>query len=362
MKTSHVYLIAEAGVNHNGSLSRALKMVDVAAEAGADAVKFQTFRAKEVIARHAQKANYQIRHTGKNESQLEMVKKLELSEAKHEKIAQRCRQRKIVFLSTPFDLPSVQLLLRLHVPKIKIPSGEITNAPLLLEIAKSKKPLILSTGMSTLKDIREALGVIAFVYLATRHAPSTNAFAEAFRSSAAQTLLRKRVTLLHCVTEYPAPFGDVHLRAMDLLKETFHLPVGYSDHTAGIHVAIAAVARGAVCVEKHFTLDRALPGPDHRASLEPEELRQMIRSIRDVEEALGERIKKPAPSELKNLPIARKSLVAAKKICKGEALSVKNLTAKRPGGGVSPMLYWEDIGKNSKEAYRPDELIAHHGK
>ena len=359
MRSSRAYLIAEAGVNHNGSLDRALALIDAAVAAGADSVKFQTFKAEAVISRHAVKAEYQIQTTGAGETQLEMAKKLELDSEAHKILFEHCRKRSIQFLSTPFDLGSIDFLAdHLDVPILKIPSGEVTNAPFLLKIARTGKPLIFSTGMSTLEEVRLALGVLAFGYTKPAGAkPSPEAFDSAYRSAEGQTVLSQRVTLLHCTTEYPAPFEDVNLRAMDTLKEAFNLKVGLSDHSRGIHVAIAAVARGAAVIEKHFTLDRNLPGPDHQASLEPEELAAMVRAIREVELSLGSGEKKPAASELKNLPIARRSLVAAKAIQAGEKFSEENLTIKRPGVGVSPMNYWKFIGKKSTRDYQPDELI-----
>jgi N-acetylneuraminate synthase len=313
------YIIAEAGVNHNGSLERALAMIDTAAEAGADAVKFQTFQSEAVISRYAPKAEYQVRTTGESESQLEMVKKLELDFSAHEQILQRCQARHIQFLSTPFDLPSVEMLVKsLGLHRIKVASGEITNAPLLLCVAQSGASVILSTGMSTLGDVEQALGVLAFGYLGCKGDCSIAGFRAAFQSAEGQRLLQEKVVLLHCTTEYPAPFGDVNLRAMDTLAAAFGLPVGLSDHTTGFSVPVAATARGAVVIEKHFTLDRNLAGPDHKASLEPQELAAMIQAVREVELALGSARKLAANSEIKNQVIARKSLVAAARIRAGE--------------------------------------------
>lgn len=353
-----IYIIAEAGVNHNGSLKMALKLVDVAASAGADAVKFQTFRTENVITRHAVKAAYQEAATGPGESQFEMVKKLELGKEEHRAIKAHCRKRKIDFLSTPFDIPSAKFLAaELRVPRIKIPSGEITNAPLLLGIAKFNRPVILSTGMSTLPEIRKALEVLAFGYLGAKGKPSQALFSASYRSAPGRRAIERMVTLLHCTTEYPAPFTEVNLLAMDTLRKTFGLPVGYSDHTTGISVPIAAAARGAVVIEKHFTLDRDLPGPDHKASLEPAELERMVRSIREVNAALGTGHKTPSRSEFKNLPIARKSLVAANPIAKGELFSEENLIPKRPGTGLSPFRYWDLLGRRADRDYSADEAI-----
>ena len=357
----NTFIIAEAGVNHNGSLDRALALVDVAANAGADAVKFQTFQSEAVISRHAVKAEYQVRNTGDNESQLEMVKKLELDLSAHKQLIRRCEMRNIQFLSTPFDLPSVDMLVKdLKVPRIKVASGEITNAPLLLRVAHSGLPVILSTGMSLLGDIEDTLGVLAYGYLKTSEVPSIAGFRQAFMSREGQHQLQEKVTLLHCTTEYPSPFEDVNLLAMDTMAKAFGLPVGLSDHTVGYSVPIAAVARGACIIEKHFTLDRSLPGPDHIASLEPQELTSMIVAIREVESALGSSRKLVASSEEKNLEIARKSLVAATPIRAGERFTLENLTSKRPGSGISPMHYWELLGRCATREYDSDELINEH--
>ena len=358
---SSTCIIAEAGVNHNGSLDRALSMVDIAANAGADAVKFQTFQSEAVICRYAAKAEYQIRNTGDSESMLEMEKKLELNLSEHKQLLQRCEARNIQYLSTPFDLPSVDMLVNdLKVPRLKIASGEITNAPLLLRVAQSGLPVILSTGMSLLGDIEDALGVLAFGYLQSRESPSIFGFRLAYLSEEGQRQLQQKVTLLHCTTEYPSPFEDVNLLAMETLAKAFGLPVGLSDHTIGYSVPIAAVARGACIIEKHFTLDRSLPGPDHKASLEPQELTSMIVAIREVESALGSSRKLVASSEEKNLEIARKSLVAATHICAGEQFTQENLTSKRPGNGISPMHYWELLGRCATRDYDSDELISEH--
>jgi len=353
-----VYIIAEAGVNHNGSLDLALQMIDVAAEAGVDAIKFQTFKAERLVSMNAQKAEYQTKTTETSESQFEMLKKLEIDEAAHLELIDRCQQRGIQFLSTPFDLESVDLLaVSLDLPILKIPSGEITNAPLLLKAASTDKPVILSSGMCTLADIESALGVLAFGYLHTNNPPSNIAFQEAFRSTEGQQALRKRVTLLHCTTEYPAPFQEVNLYAMDTISVAFGLPVGFSDHTEGIVVPIAAVALGAVVIEKHFTLDRNLPGPDHKASLEPDELRQLVQSIRQVEQALGSKLKLPSPSEIKNMTAARKSIFAAMDIRAGELFTSFNLTVKRPGNGMSPLFFYELLGKKADRDFAFDEEI-----
>lgn len=354
----NVVIIAEAGVNHNGDLGRALALVDAAADAGADFVKFQTFVPEEVISRQTPKCDYQKDSTGPDESMLDMVRKLRLDRAAHERLIARCAERRIRFLSTPFDLPSLRLLteqLGLHL--VKIPSGEITNAPLLLAAARNGADIILSTGMSDLDDVRRALSVLAFGYLGRTEKPSTESFAAAFVDAEGRTALAEKVTLLHCTSEYPAPFKDVNLRAMDTLREAFGLPVGLSDHSPGINVAIAAAARGAVMIEKHFTLDRTLPGPDHKASLEPGELKAMVEGIRQVEWALGDGRKAPAPSEIKNIGIIRKCLVARRAIETGEAFSEDNLAVKRAGGGIAPDRYWDWLGRTATRAYAEDEAI-----
>ena len=283
------FIIAEAGVNHNGDLELAKQLINVAAEANADAVKFQTFRAEQLVSHSAPKAEYQTRTTNKAESQFEMIRKLELTEADHHVLIAHCKARDIAFLSSPFDVSSLHLLTkRFGLQTIKIPSGEITNAPFLLAIARAAQRMILSTGMSTLAEVEAALGVLALGFTAPVTArPQRGDFEQAFASEAGQQALRNRVTLLHCTSEYPAPFGEVNLRAMDTLAKAFGLSVGYSDHTPGLHISLAAVARGARVIEKHFTLDRNLPGPDHKASLVPDELRQLVQQIREVEQEIG---------------------------------------------------------------------------
>jgi N-acetylneuraminate synthase len=359
MLADKTYVIAEAGVNHNGSLELALKLVDVAASAGADAVKFQTFQARNLASAGAAKAAYQQRHTDAAESQLEMLRKLELDEAAHRLLMSRCAQQGIQFLSTPFDLESLTLLVdRLQVPRLKLSSGEITNAPLLLRAAQTGKPIILSTGMSTLGDVQDALGVLAFGYLAPAAPPGRKAFSAALESSAAKAVLRDKVVLLQCTTEYPAAFADVNLRAMETLRRTFGLRVGLSDHTPGTWVALAAVGLGAVVIEKHFTLDRNLQGPDHKSSLEPNELKDLVAGIRVVEQALGAAEKRVAPCEAANRAIARKSLVAALPIRAGDVFTAQNLACKRPGTGVSPLEYWEYLGRRARRDYAADEVIA----
>ena len=331
-----VFIIAEAGVNHNGSLDRAMEMVSVAASAGADAVKFQTFTAETLVTKGAVKAQYQ-KKTGRQESQFEMLKKLELSRASHLELMNACRENGIEFLSSPFDLDSIDLLSELKISRWKIPSGEITHLPYLRKIADlgKNKEIILSTGMADLDDIKVALRV--------------------FTSSG---IPLEQISVLHCNTEYPTPMPDVNLRAMQTIKKAFpKIKIGYSDHTQGIEISIAAVAMGAAIIEKHFTLDKTLPGPDHAASLSPEELSQLVSAVRNVEMALGTGIKEPSPSEKKNIPIARKSIVAACKIVAGEIFTHHNLTVKRPGTGISPMKWDEIIGKSATRNYKKDDLI-----
>ena len=318
-----VFVIAEAGVNHNGDLSRALELVDVAAEANADAVKFQTFVSEKVISPLADKAEYQKVSTGNEESQLDMVKRLELSFADFRKIKAHCDARNITFLSTPFDEPSVAFLHSLNIPAFKVSSGDLTNYPFLRTIAATHRPVILSTGMSNLSEVEEAVQVIC------------NAGQE-------------ELALLQCVTNYPAAAEDVNLRAMDTMRERFHVPVGYSDHTLGIEIALAATALGACIIEKHFTLDKTLPGPDHRASLEPGELNSMIEGIRKVESALGNGEKIPAVSELPNALIARRSLIAAVDIKEGARMASEHIAIMRPGNGMPPKLIDRVVGLTAK--------------
>jgi len=349
------FVIAEAGVNHNGDRDIAFKLVEVAAAAGADAVKFQTFQADRLASRHAPKAAYQEETTGTAETQHAMLRRLELSHPMHLALRDHCMELGIEFLSTPFDAASADFLVReVRVPRLKVPSGEITNGPFLLHVARLGVPLIVSTGMSTLAEVRDALGVIAFGVSGSNEAPSRAAFAAALAATAD---LSGRVTLLHCTTQYPTPHADVNLRAMDTLRDAFGVPVGFSDHTPGITAPLAAVARGAVVVEKHFTLSRDLPGPDHRASLEPDELEAMVSGIREVEVALGSSEKAPAPSERANIPIARKSVVAARDIAAGETLDADSLAVKRPATGANPMTWWSLLGTRATRDYEADEPL-----
>jgi len=331
---NNVFIIAEAGVNHNGDLAKAYEMVDAAAACGCDAVKFQTAVPELVMIKEAPKAQYQKKTTGATESQLEMVKKIHLPLGVYKGLQQYATKKGILFLSTPFDLVSVDTLKALDLPVYKIPSGEITHLPFLRKIAKLRKKIILSTGMATLKEIGVAIDVLV-----------------------ASGTKKDHITVLHCNTEYPTPFEDVNLRAMLTIKERLGVKVGYSDHTLGIEVSLAAVALGASIIEKHFTLDKNLPGPDHKASLEPSELKSLVQAIRHVEQCLGEGVKKPSPSEAKNTVIARKSIVAARDIQKGEKFTDTNLIAKRPATGLSPMLWDKVVGKIARKNYRPDEMI-----
>ncbi|ORU01366.1 N-acetylneuraminate synthase [Anaerovibrio sp. JC8] len=354
----HVLVIAEAGVNHNGSVDLAVRLVEEAANAGADVVKFQTGLTEKLISRYAQKADYQKITTSEMESQLEMCKKLEFSWDDHARVIKACRDNNIKFLSTPFDIDSLHFLTKkCGVDTIKIPSGEITNAPLLFEIGRLGKDVILSTGMSLLGEVEQALAILAYSYINDVVPKSVNECYESYSSKAGQSSLRKHVSLLHCTTEYPAPLEEVNLRCIDTLRNAFSLPVGYSDHTLGITIPIAAVARGATIIEKHFTLDRKMEGPDHKASLEPKELGLMLKSIRQVELAMGNGIKIPSESEKRNMAVARKSLVTTCNVKAGTVFTGDNLTVKRPGDGVSAIYYWDYLGKTATRDYYEDEII-----
>jgi len=325
-------IIAEAGVNHNGCLETAKKLIDVAAKAGADIIKFQTFKAENIASKFANKAAYQEITTDASESQLAMLKKLELSQEAHTELINHCEERRIQFLSAPFDIESIDFLESLNIPFWKIPSGEITNLPYLLRIAKTGKDIILSSGMSTLEEIRSAIEILR----------ENNS---------------GKITVLHCNTEYPTPFSDVNLCVMETIQRELGVDVGYSDHTKGIEAAIAAAALGAVLIEKHFTLDKYMEGPDHKASLEPNELTAMVSAIRNVEMMLGKSIKEPSPSEQKNMVIARKSIVAKCEIKAGETFNENNITVKRPGNGISPMKWFEILGQKALRNFMEDELI-----
>lgn len=352
-------IIAEAGVNHNGDEQLAFELVNAAHEAGADIVKFQTFKAKNLVTAQAEQADYQVMNTQKQESQLAMLSRLELSYQAHHELVKHCQSLGIEFLSTAFDSESLAFLVDdLGLKRLKLPSGELTNAPLVLEHARTGCDLIVSTGMATLAEIELALGVIAFGYTAPHNTePSVLAFQQAYASEEGQQALKKKVTILHCTTEYPAPMKEINLKAMDTLANAFELPAGYSDHSEGITIPITAVARGAVLIEKHFTLDKNMEGPDHKASLEPDELAAMVTAIRQVEVALGSAVKTPTVSEVKNKAVARKSLVAAQAIKAGETLTRDNLTIKRPGSGMSPYRYWELLETPASRDYQVGDLI-----
>ena len=327
-------IIAEAGVNHNGSVEIAKRMIDAATNAGADAVKFQTFKAEKVVSKFASKAEYQKETTQRDESQLEMIKKLELGPNAHKELIDYCRKNGVMFLSSPFDLESIELLDTLGLSMLKIPSGEITNLPYLKKIGSLKKKIVLSTGMSDLREIGDALSILT-------HAGTA----------------KEDITVLHCNTEYPTPYEDVNLRAMLTIKETFKIKVGYSDHTPGIEVSIAAAALGATVIEKHFTLNKSMEGPDQKASLEPGKLKAMVQAIRNVEKSLGDGTKKPSRSELKNIAAIRKSILAARNIREGEIFTEGNLAAKRPGEGISPMEWDKVIGQTAKRNFEDGQLI-----
>lgn len=332
---SRTLIIAEAGVNHNGSLDLALRLVDAAARAGVDYVKFQTFRSENLVSESAKTAKYQRDNMGDGcTSQIEMLRALELSHDDHYRIIEHCKERAVRFLSTAFDLESIEFLEHLGISLWKVPSGEITNFPYLRAVGRTQKPVILSTGMSNMEEIEAAIDTL------TRFGTPKN-----------------EITLLHCTTQYPTPKDEVNLRAMETMRRQFGVPVGYSDHTEGIEIPVAAVAMGATVVEKHFTLDRGMKGPDHRASIEPTELEDMVRNIRNVEMALGDGVKRATPSEIQNMSVARKSIVAACDIELGEIFTEDNLTAKRPGDGLSPML-WEDVvGTLAKRSFTKDEMV-----
>lgn len=334
MKPSKTKIIAEAGVNHNGSLDLAKKLIDVAAESGADYVKFQTFNAESLATQFAKKASYQINTTKESESQFEMLKKLELDYNSHKILYNYSNEKNIQFASTAFDLESIDLLLEFNIPFLKIPSGEITNLPYLRKIGSSNKPVILSTGMATLDEIEFAM-----------------------ENLLKEGLKKDELTILHCNTEYPTPLNDVNLNAMLTIRDKFDVQIGYSDHTMGIEIPIAAVALGATIIEKHFTIDPNLSGPDHAASLNPNELKNMVTAIRNIEDSMGNGIKAPSPSEKKNLSIVRKSIVAKCSIKEGDIFSENNITVKRPGVGISPIEWDNIIGKISNKKYQMDDLI-----
>ena len=354
-----VLIIAEAGVNHNGDEKLAFELVNVAKAAGADVVKFQTFKADKLVTASAARAEYQIANTQTTQTQRQMLAALELSYDCFSRLARHCEDVGIEFLSTAFDSESLAFLTGdFGQKRLKIPSGELSNAPFVLEHARTGLELIVSTGMATLGEIEEALGIIAFGMVAEPTArPHREAFAEAYASGDARAAMRDKVTILHCTTEYPAPMQEINLSAMTSLERAFGLRCGYSDHSDGITVPIAATALGATMIEKHFTLDRTMKGPDHRASLEPSQLRDMVQAIRDVHVALGDGVKRPMPSEVKNKAIARKSLVTARKIKAGEVFGADDLAVMRPGGGTSPSRYWDIIGTMASRDYADHETI-----
>jgi N,N'-diacetyllegionaminate synthase len=329
-----VFIIAEAGVNHNGSIELAKQLIDVASEAGANAVKFQTFKAENLVAKNTKKAEYQKKTTDASESQFDMIKKLELDVETHKELIAYCQEKDIMFLSTPFDHDSINLLNDLGLQTFKIPSGEITNLPYLRHIGSLDKQVVLSTGMSNLQEVEDALTIL-------------------INSGTS----KENITVLHANTMYPTPMEDVNLNAMLTIHKEFDVDVGYSDHTLGVEVGIAAVTMGASCIEKHFTLDKTMDGPDHKASLEPKELGVMVSSIRNIEKALGSSEKKPSPSESSNIKVVRKSIIANQNIKKGDLLTDKNIAVKRPGGGISPMQWDEIIGTVASKDYNTDELI-----
>ena len=334
MNTHNVLIIGEAGVNHNGDLNIARKLIDVAVEAGVDMVKFQTFITEEGITGNAEKAKYQLSTTDKKETQFEMLKKLELDREAHEELIRHCNHKGIRFLSTAFDHSSIDLLNELNIPLYKVPSGEITNLPYLRYIGRMGKPVILSTGMATLKEVEDAINVL--------------------RESGTP---KGEITVLHCNTSYPTPMEDVNLKGMLTIRDELEVKVGYSDHTLGIEIPIASVAMGASVIEKHFTLDRGMEGPDHKASLDPCELKAMVNAIRNIENALGDGVKRPSSSEMKNKSMARKSIVAARDILEGEIFTKEDLVVKRPGTGISPMKWDEIIGTIAQRNFSKDEAI-----
>ena len=334
IKNNKIIVIAEAGVNHNGSIDNAKKLIDIAESSGADYVKFQTFKTESLVTKKADKAEYQKNLTEKNENQFNMIKKLELDKKSHFELLSYCQNKKVQFLSSAFNISSLEFLYQLGVPFFKIPSGEINNLPYLRFVASKKIPVVMSTGMSTMSEIETASKVLI-----------------------QGGLIKKNLTILHCNTEYPTPMKDVNLRSMLSIKNKIGVDVGYSDHTHGIEVAIAAAALGATIIEKHFTIDRKMDGPDHSASLEKDQLEKMICSIRNIEKALGSKIKKPSESEKKNITVIRKSIVAKKNIKVGDIFSTENIDVKRPATGLSPMLWDGIIGKKSKYVFEKDEQI-----
>ncbi len=353
-----IIIIAEAGVNHNGDLSLAKELVDIAVDAGADFVKFQTFTAEEVVSTHAEQAEYQSRNTGISQSQLDMIKKLELAKADFIELYKYCKKSKINFLSTAFDIKNLNFLIKeCRIPCIKIPSGELTNAPFLYEIGKLRLPLILSTGMANLDEIGQALAVLSYGWSRNNEPSSVQQCFDYYATDEGRNILNDKINILQCVTEYPAPYKDTNLRAMQTIAQKFKVATGLSDHSKGIHIPVAAVAMGATIIEKHYTKDRNLPGPDHKASLEPNELKDMVQFIRDTENAMGDGIKRPQQSEIKNIAIARRSIVASETIKKGEIYTNNNITCKRPGDGKTAMLYWDMLGQKCLSEVEKDQVV-----
>ncbi len=358
LKKKGTYIIAEAGVNHNGDLSLAKELIDIAADAGADAVKFQTFTAEKVISTIAKQAEYQAKNTGITESQLEMVKKLELPQSDFKKLYEYSKDKNITFLSTAFDPENMNFLVReCNIPLIKIPSGELTNAHYLFDVAKYKLPLVISTGMANLHEIEQALAVLSYGWVHKNPPTSLQQCLDFYTTATGHSTLDGNIIILQCVTEYPAPYKDTNLNSMQTIAEKFGCPVGLSDHSLGIHIPIAAVAMGACVIEKHFTIDKNLPGPDHKASIDAEELKNMVKYIKDVEDAMGDGQKVPQTSEIKNIPIARRSIVAAGDLTQGTIYTNENIACKRPGNGVSAMLYWDYLGKECLSDINKDNLV-----
>ncbi len=354
------YIIAEAGVNHNGNKKLALELIDIASESGADAIKFQTFVSENLVTPYAKQAAYQSFNSGVKESQYKMLKKLELESEFYFDLESRCKQRRIDFLSTAFDQDSLNFLLsNFNLKYLKVPSGEITNGPFLLSHALTGKKIILSTGMSNIREIEKALSILAFGYLKKNKTKNfiEKDFFDAFNSSEGKKILKKKVTILHCTSNYPAEINEINLGAMETLRDKFNTKIGYSDHSEGFLASLSAAILGANVIEKHFTKNKNLKGPDHKASLNPKELKNMISLIREFEVLRGNKVKKPTKSEFKNLNIVRKSIVAKENIKKGEIFTEKNLTFKRPGGGMSPMNFWKILGTKSKKNYKKEDVI-----
>lgn len=352
-----VYFIAEAGVNHNGNKELALNLIDAAAESGADAVKFQTFKASKLASKSVEKAKYQKANTNNDESQLDMLSKLELPEDWHFELQEHAKKRGIEFLSTAFDESSLRFLQTLNLPCYKVPSGELTNAPLLWQFAKTGKPLIISTGMATMAEVEEALAIVTHALHSPKEPCGMDEVWLLWSKSEARERLGNWVTLLHCTSQYPTPWHEVNLKAMDTLSAAFGLNVGYSDHTEGTVIPLAAVARGAKIIEKHFTLDKTLPGPDHKASIEVDDLKKLINEIRALEIALGSGVKAPQPSEWDTRQVARQSIVAAHPLSEGKVIERHHLTTARTGKGLAPKLIWELVGSVSKKTYEPGDVF-----